>query len=234
MIYADDTNSRAHTVAQTPFGVTLVITRSHTADCDRYPHSSPGILKLALWQWLPLHKLVNQQLHTCGNVRIAVIICRERGVINHNKGSCQGGHVVKRSIPLWKGAGVFTRTCAAFKSKLMSAFELKFLASDLQMFRVSNVNRNMADHDKLMFLWQVYTQLFNHCRQHIHPCGAIVLWLPTTASTWKQTQTLWLHKFRFCWIYLHACCDFPLTFFVLFLPFTAYTCVSFVHQSLCT
>lgn len=101
----------------------------------------------------------------------------------------------------------------------VSISNLKFLASDLQVFRVSNVNRNMADHDKLMFLWQVYTQLFNHCHQRIHPCGAIVLWLQTTVSTWRQTQTLWLYKFCFCWIYLHvlwfstSCiCPFPALF----------------------
>lgn len=36
VIYVDDTDLQAPTVPQTPSGVTLVITRSHTAGSDRY------------------------------------------------------------------------------------------------------------------------------------------------------------------------------------------------------
>lgn len=40
---------------------------------------------------------------------MAIIISGEGGIINHNNGLCQGGGVVKGTVPLSKGLGLFTR-----------------------------------------------------------------------------------------------------------------------------
>lgn len=102
----------------------------------------------------------------------------------------------------------------------VSISKLKFLASDLQVFRVSNVNRNMADHENWCF-----------CGKCTHSCSTTVVsvFIPV-APLFCDFQQLFLHeaRLRLCDFisfvfaeFIFTCCDFhflSLSFSCPFLP----------------